>query len=77
MSHFYGTLEGSRGGATRCGTKQSGLTTRAAGWQGCITVNVTHADGHDYFTVDLSPWKGSIGRTVCLAAGKLDAGIPR
>ena len=33
MSHFYGSMEGSRGEATRCGTKSSGLSIHARGWR--------------------------------------------
>jgi len=32
MSHFYGTVQGHRGEATRCGAKSSGLTSTANGW---------------------------------------------
>ncbi len=32
MAHFYGSVEGSRGEATRCGTKNSGITAHARGW---------------------------------------------
>ena len=32
MAHFYGTTQGHRGEATRCGTKNSGLTATANGW---------------------------------------------
>jgi hypothetical protein len=53
MSHFYGTLQGGRGRATRCGTKKSGLDTRAASWGGCISVDLYHDEktGEDCFTV--------------------------
>jgi hypothetical protein len=34
MSHFYGTLKGEAGPATRRGSKNSGLTTEAASWAG-------------------------------------------
>ena len=73
MSHFYGTLEGSRGEATRCGTKDSGITTHAAGWNGAIRVNVYERDGVDYYRVTLQPWHNSGGQHVTLAEGKLNA----
>jgi len=31
MSHFYGSMQGSRGEATRCGTKNSGFTAHIRG----------------------------------------------
>lgn len=75
MSHFYGTLQGSRGQATRCGTKNSGITTQAAGWQGCIETHIYHDDatGKDMYRVYLTPWQGSGGSTILLAEGELRA----
>ncbi len=77
MSHFYGTLQGNRGEATRCATKSSGLTAQAAGWRGCIEVRVEHDPdtGKDVFTVHLTPWKGSGGSRKLLADGVLDASM--
>ena len=74
MSHFYGTLQGSRGRTTRCGTKTSGVQTIAAGWGGAIQVDVqVNQDGDDYYTVWLRPWQGSGGKMVLIAEGKLDS----
>ena len=70
MSHFYGTLNGSRGEATRQGTKNSGITVVAASWNGCIRVSMWHNEetGHDVFSVDQEPWHGA-GDRHCLASG--------
>lgn len=60
MSHFYGTLEGSRGPATRCGTKSSGLTVTAASWSGAIQVHLwVDEHGRDRFSVEQIPWHGA------------------
>lgn len=60
MSHFYGTMQGSRGQATRCGTKSSGMTTTAAGWGGAIHVELYVDDeGRDCYVVKQVPWSGS------------------
>lgn len=59
MSHFYGTLQGSRGEATRCGTKQSGITTYAASRAGAICVDVYEENGVDRFVVVQVPWAGN------------------
>jgi len=76
MSHFYGKLDGT-GPATRCGTKKSGITSHAAGWQGAIRVEVWHdSEGKDQFAVYLAPWEGSGGTTALLAEGELDANRP-
>ena len=70
MSHFYGTLQGSRGEATRCGTKNSGLVTYAAGWSGAVRTHVWHDTQihRDRYEVWEAPWKG-IGTSKLLAKG--------
>lgn len=75
MSHFYGTVRGGRGEATRCGHKTSGLTTNAAGHYGSVRVHVWYDDDHDCdrFSVDLTPWCGSGGESRPLVSGLLDA----
>jgi hypothetical protein len=40
MAHFYGTINGQRGQASRLGGKASGLTTYAASWQGAVKVSL-------------------------------------
>ena len=61
MAHFYGTLQGSRGLATRMGTKGSGVTTYAASWQGCVIASVYYNEktGQDMARVELGTWHGS------------------
>jgi hypothetical protein len=60
MSHFYGTLQGNRGQATRCGTKSSGVTAVAASWRGCIKVWIYRGDDdRDHFQVTQNCWQGS------------------
>lgn len=44
MAEYYGTIQGSRGVANRCGTRTSGITASARSWHGSITVEL-HADG--------------------------------
>jgi len=74
MSHFYGTLQGNRGEASRCGSTDSGIDTYAAGWRGAIHVSVYQdSDGVDCFDVTLQPWQNSGGDYHTLACGKLDA----
>lgn len=61
MSHFYGTMKGTRGMATRCGTKASGMTTVAASWNGAIRTEVFHdaATGQDRFRILETRWHGA------------------
>ena len=73
MSHFYGTLQGNRGEATRCGSANSGVVTNTAGWRGAINVHVSEVDGVDMFSVYLVPWHGSGGMSQKLAEGRLNA----
>lgn len=40
MSKFYGSLKGSRGEVTRCGTLGSGITAHVRGWDAGIRVHV-------------------------------------
>lgn len=32
MAHFYGSMQGNRGEATRCGSKESGIEAHIRGW---------------------------------------------
>jgi hypothetical protein len=69
MSHFYGSLKGTKGEATRCGDKKNGLCTYAASWSGAVKVDLTHReDGVDWASVYLVPWQGS-GVTLRLYEG--------
>ena len=57
MSHFYGTLKGNRGQATRCGTKNSGITVVAASWKGAVRIELFQdAAGNDYYRIHHIPW---------------------
>lgn len=60
MSHFYGTLQGNRGEATRCGSKDSGIETYTASWKGAVNVRAWHDEtaGIDMVSVSLVPWHG-------------------
>ena len=69
MSHFYGTLNGSHGQATRQGTKASGLTAIAASWEGCIITELyVDEQGRDCFVVYQDTWQGE-GTKQNLASG--------
>lgn len=60
MAHFYGSITGQRGHATRLGSKQSSLEVVAASWQGAVKVELHHheATGQDMALVSLIPWQG-------------------
>lgn len=70
MAHFYGTLNGQAGEATRCGSLRSGLKTVAAAWGGAVVVELssrTRPDGsqYDHATVRFETWSGSQAASRC------------
>lgn len=59
MAHFYGTIKGGRGEASRLGHKSTGLHTVAASWSGAVEVDLyVNEEGVDCARVYLTPWKG-------------------
>jgi len=75
MAHFYGTLRGKgKNAATKCGTRNSGLTVTARGWKGQIEVKIYHVEssGDDMYSVSLAPANFGPGKTTLLAVGVLD-----
>lgn len=71
MSHFYGTVQGSRGEASRTGGKDAGITAVAAGWGGAVKVRVFHdADNNaDRFSVQQTTWRNGRGLYEPIAEG--------
>ena len=72
---FWGTLIGRGQQVERGGNKNSGLEVEAAGWKGCIEVQVWHDEmkGADMFRVILKPHWSEIGGTQKeIASGVLD-----
>ena len=78
MSHFYATIRGHRGEATRQGTTRSGMYVNAAGWKGAINIiiNYDKEKNIDTYLVSLVPWQGSRGESRVIAEGPLDASAP-
>ena len=79
MSHFYGTLKGARGEATRCGTRTSRMETHCASWEGAVRcyAYVRGENGPDCVLVELTTWHGA-GRNVVLYDGPISGdGVPR
>ena len=69
MAHFYGRIKGSRGEASRLGTKQSGISVTAAGWGGAIEVALwVDKEGRDRYAVAARQWHGA-GEHAHLASG--------
>jgi hypothetical protein len=61
MAHFYGTIRGARGEASRLGHKSSGFRADAASWQGRASITLHHDEdtGRDIVTVRLEPHHGA------------------
>jgi hypothetical protein len=72
MSHFYGTVQGHRGEATRAGSKDSGIETYAASWHGAVHAALSQVDEHDVAHVGIVPWQGR-GERVTLYTGPMGA----
>lgn len=72
MAHFYGTLKGSRGEATRLGHKGSGIVTHTASWEGAVRVHAYYdaALDKDMVRVSLIPWHG-VGTSRTLYEGPI------
>ncbi len=51
MAQFYADIQGNRGGASRMGTKSSGITGHIRGWNIGARMTVTHEDGRDVVRV--------------------------
>jgi hypothetical protein len=60
MAHFYASIQGNRGEATRLGSKASGITGHIRGWNVGARVDVIHEDGKD--VVRVFKTTGSSGR---------------
>ncbi len=77
MAHFYGTLSGSRGQASRLGSKASGLNVVAASWQGAVDVRLWHdeATGTDMCEVSLATHHGA-GTQRLLYSGPVSGNRP-
>ncbi len=60
MAHFYGTLHGARGLATRCGTANSGMRATVASWDGAVTSDMRagQVTGETLVDVRAIPWHG-------------------
>jgi hypothetical protein len=61
MSRFYGTLQGSRGQATRCGHKTSGMEVYGASYEGAVRTYLYYDEetDTDMARVELTTWQGS------------------
>lgn len=61
MSAFYGTIEGQRGPATRCGSKSSGIKAAAQSWDGSVITTLRYGtrDDEEVLMVEVNTSEGS------------------
>lgn len=60
MAHFYGSMQGARGEATRCGTKASGISAHIRGWNVGVRVSC-YVDGNGRDVIEVRRTAGSNG----------------
>ena len=72
MSHFFGSVRGSSGKVTRCGTKKSGYVTEALTWDGGIITELYYDNEkkENYVKVWLVTYNGQ-GVDKCLYDGPI------
>lgn len=51
MAQFRAIIRGTRGEASRLGSKQSGIIAHVDGWHTGATVRISHVDGRDRVSV--------------------------
>lgn len=62
MARYQAKIQGSRGEASRLGTRKSGITAMARGWQGGVRVSLHEGkDGRDHVFVTIGP-HGNVGQ---------------
>ena len=73
MSHFYASIQGTRGEATRCGDKNNGIRGHIRGWDIGVNVHGGHNDVHgDIFTVSITSGSNRSGKDLFLGKWKLN-----
>ena len=54
MAHFYGTVQGGRGQATRLGHKTTGMYVTASTWEQTVTVQLSVHNDVDWCSVSVN-----------------------
>lgn len=67
MAHFRGTVQGSKGQASRLGGRPSGLRVTASGWNIGADVVMSHIDGKDVVRVYKTTGSSAVGKRELIA----------
>jgi len=78
MSRYYGSLQGSRGEATRQGTAKSGIDGHIRGWHigGSVSCFPSCKDGEDVVKVAITGGSSNSSTLISLGTFKLIDGKP-
>lgn len=71
MAQFLGSVKGSRGEATRLGTKNSGMKVYANGWDLGAYVSIVHINGEDIVSVSITKGSNGAGNDLRLGSFKI------
>lgn len=67
MAQYRGTVEGTRGQASRLGSKASGLVVEGNGWNIGARVELAHVDGKDVVRVFKTSGSSYAGKSELIA----------
>ena len=69
MSHFYADIQGNKGQASRCGTKESGISGHIRGWNIGVVVSIEYDMKNDRDIVRVYKTGGSnhYGESILIA----------
>lgn len=65
MATFYGSIKGSRGEATRCGTTNSGIKASVQSWNGSVVSELSYNDKNELMvTISTSTGSSALGTQI-------------
>ena len=65
MATFYGSLKGSRGETTRCGTHNSGIRSSVQSWEGSVVSELSYNEKDELMvTIKVSTGSSSCGTQI-------------
>ena len=64
MATFYGSIKGSRGEATRCGTKNSGIKASVQSWNGSVISELSYDEDKLMVRASTSTGSSSLGTQI-------------